>query len=144
MERKGSGPCVSQSYRSIPALHRLAASTAGIPQTPTNPSPTWPGLEWDWAPQWGWPSSSSLSSVPVTDAVSVPSITATTTEEVGSLQPCHGGTIHHLACHGGIPVCNCDCDIYSPPFFCFGLMKILADIIWPNENERVTFEWRVS
>lgn len=39
------------------------------------------------------------------DAVSVLSITAaTTTEEVSSLQPCHGGTIHHLACHGGILV----------------------------------------
>lgn len=90
------------------------------PQSSSNPSPHDPVWN-EPQPQWAG-LSSILSSIPVTDAVSISSITAATTEELGSLQPCHGGTIHHLACHGGFPFC---CKYQSetvsvkcpPPFF---------------------------
>lgn len=80
------------------------------------------------------------------DAVSVLSITAaTTTEEVSSLQPCHGGTIHHLACHGGILVyCKNQSvslwrrylqdSIFPPVLNDVILMGILLDTFSGNEN----------
>lgn len=112
-----SGPCVFW----IPLIQPRAICRLGCcNQLPDQQIPvrlTQPG----WGPSPSGPTPlSSLSSVPVTDAASVRSLVASTTEQVGSLQPRRGGINHRSACRGGLPACDCDCDLFPFKSF-FGL-----------------------